>query len=194
MVAELGGPADLLERPDSPPCRRGGRRRPSSRRRRRRRPRSTCARSGSRSSTSAAAAPARTTVVDHSVGLTEVAALGERVEPGDRPLALVHARDEDSAAPRRGRGPRGLRARRSARLDCPTRCSRFSGRCRRRSSRRGSPSRRSFARARCADPPAGEASSARRKPYRGAQPSSRRARSLTYTRSIDGNIRQPRAA
>ena len=36
-------------------------------------------------------------VVDHGVGLTEVAALGERVEPGGRPLALVHARDEDSA-------------------------------------------------------------------------------------------------
>jgi thymidine phosphorylase len=36
-------------------------------------------------------------VVDHSVGLTEVAALGERVEPGGRPLALVHARDEDDA-------------------------------------------------------------------------------------------------
>ena len=35
--------------------------------------------------------------VDHSVGLTEVAALGERVEPGGRPLALVHARDDDSA-------------------------------------------------------------------------------------------------
>jgi thymidine phosphorylase len=37
-------------------------------------------------------------VVDHGVGLTEVAALGERVEPGGRPLALVHARDEVSAA------------------------------------------------------------------------------------------------
>ena len=36
-------------------------------------------------------------VVDHSVGLTEVAALGERVEPGGRPLALVHAQDEASA-------------------------------------------------------------------------------------------------
>jgi thymidine phosphorylase len=36
-------------------------------------------------------------VVDHSVGLTEVAALGERVEPGGRPLAVVHARDEESA-------------------------------------------------------------------------------------------------
>ena len=36
-------------------------------------------------------------VVDHSVGLTEVAALGERVDPAGRPLAVVHARDEDSA-------------------------------------------------------------------------------------------------
>jgi thymidine phosphorylase len=35
--------------------------------------------------------------VDHAVGLTEVAGLGERVEPGGRPLALVHARDENSA-------------------------------------------------------------------------------------------------
>jgi thymidine phosphorylase len=35
-------------------------------------------------------------VVDHSVGVTEVAALGERVEPGGRPLALLHARDEES--------------------------------------------------------------------------------------------------
>jgi thymidine phosphorylase len=36
--------------------------------------------------------------VDHSVGFTEVAALGERVGPGERPLAVVHARDETSAA------------------------------------------------------------------------------------------------
>jgi thymidine phosphorylase len=35
--------------------------------------------------------------VDHSVGLTEVAAPGEEVAPGGRPLALVHARDEDAA-------------------------------------------------------------------------------------------------
>jgi thymidine phosphorylase len=35
--------------------------------------------------------------VDHSVGLTEVAAPGEQVAPGGRPLALVHAKDEDSA-------------------------------------------------------------------------------------------------
>jgi thymidine phosphorylase len=39
-----------------------------------------------------------TDAVDHSVGLTEVAELGERVEPGGRPLAMVHARDEESAA------------------------------------------------------------------------------------------------
>jgi thymidine phosphorylase len=32
--------------------------------------------------------------VDHAVGLTEVAGLGERVGPGERPLALVHARKE----------------------------------------------------------------------------------------------------
>jgi thymidine phosphorylase len=37
-------------------------------------------------------------IVDHSVGLTEVAARGERVEPGGRPLALVHAADDDGAA------------------------------------------------------------------------------------------------
>jgi thymidine phosphorylase len=35
--------------------------------------------------------------IDHSVGLTEVAALGERVGPGERPLALVHARSEEEA-------------------------------------------------------------------------------------------------
>jgi thymidine phosphorylase len=35
--------------------------------------------------------------VDHSVGYTEVAALGERVGPGERPLAIVHARDEAGA-------------------------------------------------------------------------------------------------
>jgi thymidine phosphorylase len=38
-----------------------------------------------------------TDAIDHSVGLTEVAAIGERVGPGERPLALVHARDEAAA-------------------------------------------------------------------------------------------------
>jgi thymidine phosphorylase len=37
-----------------------------------------------------------TDTVDHSVGMTEVAALGEEVGPGGRPLAVVHARDEAS--------------------------------------------------------------------------------------------------
>jgi thymidine phosphorylase len=36
--------------------------------------------------------------VDHSVGLTEVAAPGEQVGPGERPLAVVHAAGEDAAA------------------------------------------------------------------------------------------------
>jgi thymidine phosphorylase len=38
-----------------------------------------------------------TDAVDHAVGFTEVAAVGEKVGPGERPLALVHARDEPSA-------------------------------------------------------------------------------------------------
>jgi thymidine phosphorylase len=44
--------------------------------------------------------------IDHSVGLTDVAAPGERVGPGERPLALVHAADEDAA----GRAAEALRA------------------------------------------------------------------------------------
>jgi thymidine phosphorylase len=35
--------------------------------------------------------------VDHSVGFTEVTAIGELVGPGERPLAIVHARDESDA-------------------------------------------------------------------------------------------------
>jgi thymidine phosphorylase len=35
--------------------------------------------------------------VDHSVGLTEVAAIGEQVGPGARPLAVVHAQNEAAA-------------------------------------------------------------------------------------------------
>ena len=38
-----------------------------------------------------------TDTIDHSVGLTEVAALGERAEPEERPLAVIHARDLESA-------------------------------------------------------------------------------------------------
>ncbi len=39
-----------------------------------------------------------TDLIDHRVGLTEVAAIGESVGPGGRPLAIVHAKDADSAA------------------------------------------------------------------------------------------------
>jgi thymidine phosphorylase len=35
--------------------------------------------------------------VDHAVGLTDVAGLGELVEPGGRPLAIVHGRDRAGA-------------------------------------------------------------------------------------------------
>jgi thymidine phosphorylase len=97
MVATLGGPADLLERPDDHLPRApvtieahaerdgvvagidvravglaiidlgGGRRREDE-------------------------------AIDHAVGLTHVAAPGERVGPHGQPLALVHARDDDTAA------------------------------------------------------------------------------------------------
>jgi thymidine phosphorylase len=97
MVSELGGPADLLEAPD--------RHLPSA-------------------AVTVAAEPAEAGTVsavdvraiglavvglgggrtreddpvDHSVGLTEIAAPGEEVAPGGRPLAMVHAADEDAAA------------------------------------------------------------------------------------------------
>jgi thymidine phosphorylase len=44
--------------------------------------------------------------VDHAVGLTDVAAPGEDVAPGGRPLAIVHAKDDDAA----GRAAEALRA------------------------------------------------------------------------------------
>jgi thymidine phosphorylase len=94
MVAELGGPADFVERPQLPEA----------------------------AVTVEAHAPEAGTVasvdvravglavvalgggrlretddVDHSVGLTEVAGLGEQVGPGAKPLALVHARSEEDA-------------------------------------------------------------------------------------------------
>jgi thymidine phosphorylase len=96
MVAALGGPADLLEAPD--------RHLPSV-------------------EPTAAALPERDGIVtaidvrrvglavvelgggrrheaegiDHAVGLSEIAAPGERVGVGERPLAVVHARDHDAA-------------------------------------------------------------------------------------------------
>jgi thymidine phosphorylase len=96
MVAELGGPSDLLEAPDrhlrAAPVLRDVE----------------PAGSGVVTAVDVRAVGVavvglgggrarETDPVDHSVGFTEVAALGERVGPGARPLAVVHARDEATA-------------------------------------------------------------------------------------------------
>jgi thymidine phosphorylase len=96
MVAELGGPADLLERPDAHLPR----------------PAVTVEAHAERDGVVAAidvreiglaiidlggGRRREDDAIDHAVGLTEVAEPGERVGPGGRPLALVHARDEASA-------------------------------------------------------------------------------------------------
>jgi thymidine phosphorylase len=97
MVRELGGPADLLESPGShlaeapvtiaaEPEEAG-----------------TIARVDVRAVGLAVVAlgggrTRETDPVDHAVGLTEVAAPGEEVAPGGRPLALVHAADREAAA------------------------------------------------------------------------------------------------
>ena len=52
--------------------------------------------------------------VDHAVGLSEVAAPGERVGPAERPLALVHARTEAEAERGGRRAARGVHRRRRA--------------------------------------------------------------------------------
>ena len=97
MVAELGGPADLLEAPDRylPAA-------PSVRAIEPAEAGVVCAidvRAVGVAVIGLGGGRAREAdLVDHSVGLTEVAALGERVGPGERPLAIVHAPDEDSAA------------------------------------------------------------------------------------------------
>jgi thymidine phosphorylase len=96
MVAELGGPADLVEAPDrhlpgapvklaAEPVEAG-----------------TVARLDVRAVGLAVVALGggrlrETDAIDHAVGLSEVAAPGERVGPGERPLALVHAASEESA-------------------------------------------------------------------------------------------------
>ncbi|HEV3053628.1 MAG TPA: hypothetical protein VGX45_03160, partial [Solirubrobacteraceae bacterium] len=96
MVAELGGPSDLLEHPD--------RLLPSA-------PVTAAVESVDAGTVVAVDTRAvgvaiiglgggrarETDPIDHGVGLTEVAAIGERVGPGERPLALVHARDAESA-------------------------------------------------------------------------------------------------
>jgi thymidine phosphorylase len=105
MVAQLGGPRDLLERPDDHlprapitveafPDEAG-----------------TLTRVDVRAVGVAiiglgGGRARETDAIDHSVGLTEIAAPGERVGPGERPLALIHAADEDAA----GRATVALRA------------------------------------------------------------------------------------
>jgi thymidine phosphorylase len=96
MVSELGGPSDLLESPDrhlaraplvvpAEPAGAG-----------------TVARVDVRAVglavvTLGGGRAREDAAIDHSVGLTEVAAPGERVGPGERPLALVHAADPAAA-------------------------------------------------------------------------------------------------
>jgi thymidine phosphorylase len=96
MVTELGGPTDLLEAPDA---------------HLQRAPVTVAAEPAEEGTVSAvdvravglavvALGGGRTREdhpVDHSVGLTHVAAPGEEVAPGGRPLATVHAKDEESA-------------------------------------------------------------------------------------------------
>ena len=96
MAAELGGPADLVEAPD-----RHLRAAPVVRAVEPSEPGTVVAadvRAVGIAVVGLGGGRARETdPVDHSVGFTEVAALGERVGPGERPLAMVHARDEASA-------------------------------------------------------------------------------------------------
>jgi thymidine phosphorylase len=96
MVSELGGPADLLEAPDrhlptapvtvaAEPAEPG-----------------TVAKVDVRAAGLAVVTLGGGRVreddpVDHSVGLTDIAAPGEAVAPGGRPLAMVYAKDEESA-------------------------------------------------------------------------------------------------
>jgi thymidine phosphorylase len=97
MVAALGGPADLLERPDAHLPRAAV----------------TIAAHAERDGVVAGVdvraiglaiidlgggRHREDEAIDHAVGLTDVSQPGERVGPHGQPLAIVHARDEDSAA------------------------------------------------------------------------------------------------
>ena len=97
MVAALGGPADLVERPRRAPRRRAGPAAPCAGRRRRDRDGLPRRRAGHHRARAATAAR-EDDVIDPAVGLAEIAPVGAEVGP-DRPLAVVHARD---AAPRSG--------------------------------------------------------------------------------------------
>ncbi|MEA2249975.1 MAG: thymidine phosphorylase [Solirubrobacteraceae bacterium] len=96
MVSALGGPADLLERPDA------------------HLPRAAVVREAHAERDGVVAGIDVRAVglavidlgggrrreddaIDHAVGLTDVAAPGERVGPGTRPLAVVHARSDEDA-------------------------------------------------------------------------------------------------
>jgi thymidine phosphorylase len=96
MVAELGGPADVLDAPD--------RHLPAAPVVRAAEPAEAGVVTGVDVRAVGLAVVAlgggrtrETDPIDHAVGLTEVAEPGERVEPGGRPLALVHAADEAGA-------------------------------------------------------------------------------------------------
>jgi thymidine phosphorylase len=96
MVAELGGPSDLLEAPDRrlPPATERVEAEPASA--------GVVSRVDVRAVGLAVVALGGGRVresdpVDHSVGVTEVAAPGERVGPGERPLAVVHAASSEAA-------------------------------------------------------------------------------------------------
>jgi thymidine phosphorylase len=96
MVAELGGPADLVENPDrhlraAPVVRAVEPLEPGVVRR-------IDVRAVGLAVVALGGGRARETdTVDHRVGFTDAAGLGERVGPGERPLAIVHAADEDAA-------------------------------------------------------------------------------------------------
>jgi thymidine phosphorylase len=96
MVAELGGPSDLLEAPDrhlprAPHTREVHPTEPGAVER-------VDVRAVGLAVVALGGGRARESdPVDHAVGLTDIAAPGERVGPGERPLAIVHAADEAAA-------------------------------------------------------------------------------------------------
>src|SRR4051812_8022745 len=96
MVAELGGPADLLDRPDdhlpgAPITVEAFPDEPGTLE-------AVDVRAVGLAIIGLGGGRARETdQIDHAVGLTEVAAPGERVGPGERPLARVHASDDTAA-------------------------------------------------------------------------------------------------
>jgi thymidine phosphorylase len=96
MVAELGGPADLVEHPerylDTTPVSADVFPEPGY-------VTAVDARAVGLTVIGLGGGRARETdLIDYGVGLLEIAAIGEKVGPGERPLAHIHARDEEGAA------------------------------------------------------------------------------------------------